>query len=80
MFNIKVDPNSYVPSLVTLVRNVLISASGGWFVLTDDDATKIATGIVTVGLALYGSWKTYHNNEKMKTMEPYVPEAIATTK
>lgn len=80
---IKIDPNSYVPAVTTLVQRGLIAGLayfGATGLLSNDDLTKIASGVVSFGLIVWGAYRAYKDNEAKKAMEPYTPDVVANLK
>lgn len=78
-----VDGNSLSPTALAVLRYLLASVAAffvGRGVMTDDTATQfIGAAIVLVNIAI-GAYVTYRNNEQKKTMEPFVPNRIASKK
>jgi hypothetical protein len=81
--NIEINPNSLIPALSTLIQRGLIAALtyfGATGFLSNDDAAKIASAIVSIGLVIWGAAKSYSSNEQKKTMNHFTPAAISTLK
>lgn len=78
-----VNGNSLSPTGLAVLRYLLASAAAffvGKGVMTDDVAAQGIGAAVVVVNTLIGAYVTWRNNEQKKTMEPFVPDRIATTK
>lgn len=77
-----VSVNSLIPFAIALVRYGIVfvlARFGMTGVVSDDNVTKVASGFVTLGLMLYGSYRAYRLNEDKKALNTLPPGSAKMT-
>lgn len=77
-------PNSALPPMAATAIQYVVTALGGvlitkGFLPADSDINMLVGVVLMLASAGYGIYKTRRNVAKQQTMEPYVPDQVATT-